>query len=55
MRLLFIAPSAVEVAQVEKLCEAAGSRPVVLFNCLEDVSIGIGYAGRQLRSLPQRD
>ena len=48
---LFIAPSAVEVAQVEKLCEAAGSRPVVLFNPrLEDVSIiGIGYAGRQLR------
>jgi len=46
---LFIAPSAVEVAQVEKLCEA-GSRPVVLFNRLEDVSIiGIGYAGRQLR------
>lgn len=47
----FIAPSAVEVAQVEKLCEAAGSRPVVLFNPrLEDVSnIGIGYAGRQLR------
>jgi hypothetical protein len=48
---LFIAPSAVEVVQVEKLYEAAGSRPVVLLNPrLEDVSIiGIGYAGRQLR------
>ena len=48
---LFIAPSAVEVAQVEKLCEAAGERPVVLLNPrLEDASIiGIGYAGRQLR------
>lgn len=49
---LFIAPSAVEVAQVEKLCEEAGSRPVVLLNPrLEDVAIvGIGYAGRQLRT-----
>ena len=48
---LFIAPSAVEVAQVEKLCEAAGDRPCVMFNPrLEDVyTIGIGYAGRQLR------
>jgi len=37
----------VEVAQV--VC-TKGSRPVVLFNpSLEDVSIGIGYAGRQLR------
>lgn len=31
---LFIAPSAVEVAQVEKLCEAAGERPVVLLSTL---------------------
>ncbi len=48
---LFIAPSAVEVAQVEKLCEEAGERPCVMFNPrLEDVyTIGIGYAGRQLR------
>ena len=48
---LFIAPSAVEVAQVEKLCEVAGERPFVMFNPrLEDVAtIGIGYAGRQLR------
>lgn len=49
---LFIAPSAVEVAQVEKLAEAAAERPFVMLNPrLEDVSIiGIGYAGRQLRS-----
>lgn len=49
---LFIAPSAVEVAQVEKLCEEAGSRPVVMLNPrLEDAAIvGIGYAGRQLRT-----
>jgi len=48
---LLIAPTAVEVAQVEKLCEAAGDRPFVIFNPrLEDVSIvGIGYAGRQMR------
>lgn len=48
---LFIAPSAVEVAQVEKLCQEAGERPVVLLNPrLEDAAIvGIGYAGRQLR------
>lgn len=48
---IFIAPSAVEVAQVEKLCEAAQERPVVMLNPrLEDVAIvGIGYAARQLR------
>ncbi len=50
---LFIAidPSAVEVAQVEKLCNAAGNRPVILFlPKLEDAAIvGIGYAARQLR------
>lgn len=48
---LFIAPSAVEVAQVEKLCAEAGSRPVVMLNPrLEEVAlIGVGYAGRQLR------
>jgi hypothetical protein len=44
-------PSAVEVNDVEKLCNAALDRPVVLLNPqLEDVAtIGIGYAGRQLR------
>jgi len=50
---LFIAiePSAIEVAQVEKLCNAAGDRPVILFlPKLEDAAIvGIGYAARQLR------
>jgi hypothetical protein len=50
---LFIAidPSAVEVEQVEKLCIAAGDRPVILFlPKLEDAAIvGIGYAARQLR------
>jgi hypothetical protein len=50
---LFIAiePSSVEVEQVEKLCNAAGDRPVILFlPKLEDAAIvGIGYAARQLR------
>jgi hypothetical protein len=48
---IFIEPSSVEVAQVEELCNEAGDRAVVLLNPrLEDVAtIGIGYAGRQLR------
>jgi Domain of unknown function (DUF1995) len=48
---LLINPAAVEVAQVEKLSIAAVDRPVILLNPrLEDVAtIGIGYAGRQLR------
>lgn len=48
---LFVEPSAVEVLQVEKLCEQAGDRPVVMLNpCLEDIVIvGVGYAGRQVR------
>jgi Domain of unknown function (DUF1995) len=48
---LLINPAAVEVAQVEKLSIAAAHRPVILLNPrLEDVAtIGIGYAGRQLR------
>ena len=48
---LFIAPSAVEVAPVEQICNAVGDRPIVLLNPrLEDVAtIGIGYAGRKLR------
>ncbi|HLO49055.1 MAG TPA: DUF1995 family protein [Kamptonema sp.] len=48
---LLVNPSSVEVAQVEQLCNAAGSRPVILLNPrLEDAAtIGIGYAGRQLR------
>ncbi len=50
--ILCIAPTAQEVLQIEKLCNALGENcPVVLLNPrLEDVSIvGIGYAGRQLR------
>ncbi|NES97011.1 MAG: DUF1995 family protein [Desertifilum sp. SIO1I2] len=48
---LVVSPAAVEVAQVETLSNLAGDRPVVLLNPrLEDVAtIGIGYAGRQLR------
>ena len=48
---LLIAPSAIEVAQTEKLSNLAGDRPVImLIPKLEDVSIvGIGYAARQLR------
>jgi hypothetical protein len=50
---IFIAiePSAVEVEQIEKLCNAAGDRPVILFlPKLEDAALlGIGYAARQLR------
>jgi hypothetical protein len=49
--LLVVEPSSVEVSQAEKLCQAAGDRPVVmLMPKLEDTSIvGIGYAARQLR------
>ena len=48
---LFVQPSSVEVLDVEKLCQEAMDRPVVMLNPnLEDVAIiGIGYAGRQLR------
>lgn len=48
---IFIEPSSVEVTQVEALCNEAGDRPVVMLNPrLEDIAtIGIGYAGRQLR------
>ncbi|MCC3422861.1 MAG: DUF1995 family protein [Microcoleus sp. PH2017_01_SCD_O_A] len=48
---LLVNPAAVEVSQVEKLYIAAAGRPVILLNPrLEDVAtIGIGYAGRQLR------
>lgn len=48
---IFVEPSAVEVRDVEKLCDQAGDRPVIFLNpALEDVAtIGIGYAGRQLR------
>jgi hypothetical protein len=48
---LFVAPSSVEVLLVEQICNAAGDRPVILFNPrLEDVgTVGIGYTARKLR------
>ena len=48
---LVVSPSAVEVSLLEKLCNLAGDRPVIiLIPQLEDVSVvGIGYAARQLR------
>ncbi len=48
---LFVEPSSVEVSQVEDMCTEAGDRFVIMLNPkLEDVAtIGIGYAGRQLR------
>lgn len=48
---LLIAPSAVEVVQVEKMSNLAGDRPFVLLNPqMEDIYVvGIGYAARQLR------
>ncbi|MBT9313136.1 DUF1995 family protein [Leptothoe kymatousa] len=49
--ILVVNPSAVEVQDVEKLCNEAQDRPVIILNpALEDVSVvGIGYAARQLR------
>jgi hypothetical protein len=49
---LVVCPSAVEVYAVEKLCNLAAGRPVVLLiPQLEDVAIvGIGYAARELRT-----
>ncbi len=48
---LVVCPSSVEVEAVEKLCNLAGDRPVVLLiPQLESVAtVGIGYAARQLR------
>lgn len=48
---IVVSPSAVEVQKVEKLCNLAGDRPVILLiPQLEDVAtVGIGYAARQLR------
>lgn len=49
--VVFVEPSSVEVQDVERLCQAAADRTVVLLNPrMEDIAtIGIGYAGRQLR------
>jgi Domain of unknown function (DUF1995) len=48
---LFIAPTSVEVPQLEKLCEIIGERPVIMLTPrLEDSSIvGIGYTARETR------
>lgn len=48
---VFVEPSSVEVQDVERLCQDAADRAVVLLNPrMEDIAtIGIGYAGRQLR------
>lgn len=48
---LFIAPTSVEVPQLEKICEIIGDRPFILLNPrLEDFGVvGIGYAARQTR------
>ncbi|MHC5728934.1 MAG: DUF1995 family protein, partial [Nostoc sp.] len=48
---LFIAPTSVEVVQLEKLCEEIGDRPVVFLNPrLEDSgTVGIGYTARETR------
>ncbi|MGB3769060.1 MAG: DUF1995 family protein [Phormidesmis sp.] len=48
---LLVNPSSIEVKEVESLCNQVTDQPVVLLNPnLEDIAtIGIGYAGRQLR------
>ena len=48
---LLVCPSAIEIESVEKLCNLAGDRPVILLiPQLESVAtVGIGYAARQLR------
>lgn len=48
---LFVEPSSIEVNKVEDMCAEAGDKFVIMLNPkLEDVAtIGIGYAGRQLR------
>lgn len=49
--ILFIEPSAIEVHEVEQICQTALDRPVVMLNPrLEDVAVvGIGLSARQLR------
>jgi hypothetical protein len=48
---LFVAPTSVEVPQLEKICTEIGDRPFVMLNPrLEDAgTVGIGYAARQTR------
>ncbi|WP_017319123.1 DUF1995 family protein [Mastigocladopsis repens] len=46
-----VAPTVVEVAEVEKMAQLVGDRPLVILNPrLEDLgAVGIGYTARQLR------
>jgi hypothetical protein len=46
-----VAPTVVEVTEVEKMAQLVGDRPLVILNPrLEDLgAVGIGYAARQLR------
>ncbi|BAZ48968.1 hypothetical protein NIES4103_15790 [Nostoc sp. NIES-4103] len=48
---LFVAPTSVEVPQLEKLCQEIGDRPLVILNPrLEDAgTVGIGYTARKVR------
>jgi Domain of unknown function (DUF1995) len=48
---VFVAPTSVEVPQLEKLCEYIGDRPFVILNPrLDDAGVvGIGYAARKTR------
>lgn len=48
---VMVAPTPVDVEEVERLCNEAGERPFILLNPrLEDVgTVGIGYTARQLR------
>jgi hypothetical protein len=47
---LLVAPSVVEVDQLEKLLALAGDRPFIMFNPrLESTEIGIGLTARRLR------
>ncbi len=48
---VFVAPTSVELPQLEKICAEIGERPHVLLNPrLEDSgTVGIGYAARQTR------
>ncbi len=48
---VFIAPSSVELVQVEQLAEKIGDRPFIMLNPrLEDSGVvGIGYAAREIR------
>ena len=48
---LFIAPTSVEVPQLEKLCEYIDDRPLVILNPRLDEAgaVGIGYTARQTR------